>query len=197
MAVKSIAEYIDKHPKWEKQLQTLRELLLSEGLEETIKWGGPVYMLNGKNLVSIGAFKNHYALWFFKGVLLKENTALLENTQEEKTHGMRQMRFQSNEPVDAEAIKHYIRETIQNEKDGKISKPAAKSGKIEISAALKEAFKAHDGLEAAFKKLSPGKQREYALYISEAKREATKRSRLEKITPMILDGAGLHDKYKK
>lgn len=48
----------------------------------------------------------------------------------------------------------------------------------------------------AFERLSPGKQREYADYISEAKRVETKESRLEKITPMIADGVGLHDKYK-
>ena len=33
-------------------------------------------------------------------------------------------------------------------------------------------------------------------YISKAKREATKQSRLEKIKPKILRGVGLHDKYK-
>jgi len=32
--------------------------------------------------------------------------------------------------------------------------------------------------------------------LAEAKREATKRSRLEKVLPMIRDGQGLHDKYR-
>ena len=48
----------------------------------------------------------------------------------------------------------------------------------------------------AFDALTPGKQREYAEHIAEAKRDATKQSRLEKIVPMIEAGVGLHDKYR-
>ena len=33
-------------------------------------------------------------------------------------------------------------------------------------------------------------------YIETAKREVTKTNRLEKITPMILEGISLHEKYK-
>ena len=60
----------------------------------------------------------------------------------------------------------------------------------------RKAFKENKTLASAFKKLTPGKQREYANHISEAKRDATKESRLQKITPMIIEGKGLHDKYK-
>ncbi|MEL7473318.1 MAG: YdeI/OmpD-associated family protein, partial [Planctomycetota bacterium] len=42
----------------------------------------------------------------------------------------------------------------------------------------------------------PGKQRQYNEHVSEAKREETKLKRVEKIKPMILEGVGLHDKYK-
>ncbi|WP_262507873.1 YdeI/OmpD-associated family protein [Winogradskyella sp. PG-2] len=51
-------------------------------------------------------------------------------------------------------------------------------------------------LNTSFKALIPGKRHEYCEYISEAKREATKLKRLEKITPMIIKGVGLYDKYK-
>ena len=47
-----------------------------------------------------------------------------------------------------------------------------------------------------FESFSLSKKREYTDHISEAKREATQQKRLEKIIPMILRGAGLHDKYK-
>lgn len=48
----------------------------------------------------------------------------------------------------------------------------------------------------SFKKLSPYNQKEYAEYISTAKQEKTKISRLAKILPMIKKGKGLNDKYK-
>jgi len=47
-----------------------------------------------------------------------------------------------------------------------------------------------------FETFSLSKKREYADHISEAKRVATQLKRLEKIIPMILNGVGLHDKYK-
>ena len=90
MAVKSVDEYIETHNSWEKELQALRSVLQNTELEECIKWGTPVYTLNGKNVVGMAAFKNHCALWFFNGALLKENTALLYNAQEGKTKALRQ-----------------------------------------------------------------------------------------------------------
>ena len=71
MAVKSVEEYIETHPSWEKELESLRAIMQNTELEECIKWGAPVYALEGKNVVGIAAFKNHCALWFFNGALLK------------------------------------------------------------------------------------------------------------------------------
>ena len=51
-------------------------------------------------------------------------------------------------------------------------------------------------MKAVFEKLTPGKQKEYIEYINSAKKEETKKDRLEKITPLILEGKGLNDKYK-
>ncbi|MFZ0490545.1 MAG: DUF1801 domain-containing protein, partial [Salegentibacter sp.] len=69
MAVKNAEEYIAKHQKWDEELNILREMLLSTELGESIKWGAPVYTLNNKNVVGLGAFKNHCGLWFFNGAL--------------------------------------------------------------------------------------------------------------------------------
>jgi len=52
-------------------------------------------------------------------------------------------------------------------------------------------------IELAFNELTKGKQREFATYIKEAKQEKTKQKRLEKITPLIEAGKGLHDKYRE
>ena len=74
-------------------------------------------------------------------------------------------------------------------------KPERKKGVV-IPELLKQAIAGNPKLKEAFHALTPGKQREYAEYIGSAKREATKESRLEKISPMILEGIGLYDKYK-
>lgn len=41
------------------------------------------------------------------------------------------------------------------------------------------------------------KQREFAAYISSAKRAETRQARLQKIIPLILNKIGLNDKYRK
>lgn len=195
MAVKSVEEYISAHPEWESELRELREMILSTEVEETIKWGAPVYTVNGKNVVAIAAFKNHAALWFYQGALLKDHTALLENAQEGKTKALRQVRFEKGRDIPLEDLRQYVLEAIQNQKEGKEIKPV-KGKKVEIPSILATAFENDSNLKKAFFELTPGKQREYCEHIMEAKREATKLSRIEKITPMIKGGQGLHDRYK-
>jgi uncharacterized protein YdeI (YjbR/CyaY-like superfamily) len=195
MAVQSVEEYFMAHPAWEKELRELREMILTTDVEETIKWDAPVFTVNGKNVVSIAAFKNHCAIWFYNGALLKENTALLENAQEGKTKALRQIKFERGQEIPVKELRKYVLEAIQNQKDGREIKPS-RPKKVKIPEYLLAAFKEDPALEVSFDNLSPGKQREYCEYIDQAKREATKKSRLEKIIPMIKGGQGLHDKYK-
>ena len=49
------------------------------------------------------------------------------------------------------------------------------------------------GLKTAFKALSPGRQRAYLLYFSQARQSKTRESRIEKWMTPILEGKGLSD----
>ena len=194
--VASVEEYIENNSHFSEALLLLRNIITKTELEETLKWSAPVYALDGKNVVGLGAFKNHFGIWFFNGVFLKDEQNLLVNAQEGKTKALRQMRFESIDDIDKAAVLAYVKEAIENQKLGKEIKPERKGKSVSIPKELQTAFKANVELQASFKALTPGKQREYCEHIESAKREATKQSRLEKITPMILQGVGLHDKYK-
>ncbi|WP_250434216.1 YdeI/OmpD-associated family protein [Hanstruepera flava] len=194
--VTSVEEYIENNSHFGEALTLLRNVITKTELEETLKWSAPVYTLNGKNVVGLGAFKNHFGIWFFNGVFLKDEKNLLVNAQEGKTKALRQMRFENIEDIDQAAVLAYVKEAIENQKLGKEIKPERKGKSVSIPKELQTAFKANADLQASFKALTPGKQREYCEHIESAKREATKQSRLEKITPMIISGVGLHDKYK-
>ncbi|APG58912.1 YdeI/OmpD-associated family protein [Christiangramia salexigens] len=196
MAVNSIDEYIDTHQSWEKELKQLHGMMLSTELKSAIKWGGPVYTLENKNVVGIAAFKAHVALWFFNGSLLKENTALLINAQEGKTKALRQIRFTEADKIDRDILLPYIKEAIRNQKEGRVVKPNTGKKKLIVPPELKKALAEDAELKTSFYKLTPGKQREYADHISEAKREATRHSRLLKMIPQIKKGVGLNDRYK-
>lgn len=194
--VHSVEEYIESNSHYGEALVVLRDIITKTELEETLKWSAPVYTLNGKNVIGLGAFKNHFGIWFFNGVFLKDEHNLLVNAQENKTKALRQMRFKSIEDIDKNLILAYVKEAIENQKLGKEIKPTRNTKAIEIPDELNQVLKSQSDVNEAFNALTPGKQREYCAHIADAKREATKLSRIEKIIPMILNGVGLHDKYK-
>ncbi len=194
--IHSVEEYIENHSQYTEALRLLRDTILTTELNESVKWSAPVYDLNGKNVVGLGAFKHHFGIWFFNGVFLKDEHNVLVNAQENKTKALRQMRFESIEDIDTNIVLAYVKEAIENQKLGKEIKPTRNKKPVDIPEELQTAFKTNSDLKAGFEALTPGKQREYCNHISEAKRDATKLSRLEKITPMIISGVGLHDKYK-
>ncbi len=198
MKKNTVDEYIQKQPRWQTALKLLREIVLSMPLKETVKWGGPVYTLDGKNLIGLGAFKSYVSIWFFQGALLADKHGKLINAQENKTRAMRQWRFNSVEEIQAsaETIKAYLLESIELQRQGKSIKPL-RNKPLVIPEKLAARLSQNPPLKANFEALSKSKQREYAEYISEAKREETQQKRLEKIIPMILTGVGLNDKYRK
>jgi len=188
--------YISRHGNFAEHLTKIRKILLSTELEETIKWGMPTYTIHGKNIIGIGAFKSHYGLWFFQGGLLKDTHKVLTNAQDGKTKAMRQWRYTKNSKIDTKLILNYINEAITNEKKGLRIKPHRTKKLLNIPPELTTVLNNNEQLIKAFDALTFSKKREFAIYISEAKRETTKINRLEKITPMILNNTGLNDKYK-
>jgi uncharacterized protein YdeI (YjbR/CyaY-like superfamily) len=193
--ITSVEEYIEKNSHFAKELSLLRNIMISTEMEEHLKWNAPVYSIDGKNVIGLGAFKSHFGIWFFHGVFLKDDKNLLEQAPE-KTKGLRQMRFESMADIDKNAVLSYVKEAINNQRLGREIKPESKGKKVNIPEELNTALNDNSVLNDAFKLLTPGKQREYSDYINTAKREETKFSRIEKITPMIIKGVGLNDKYK-
>ena len=191
----SVVDYIEHHEERKDELLFLRSILLETELEETIKWGAPCYMFNGKNVIGLASFKSYTGLWFHQGVFLSDKSKMLINAQEGTTKALRQWRFSSIKEMEPELIKSYVEEAIQNQKDGKEMK-AVKAKKVEMPEELKLELSQNNVLNQAFQSLTPGKQREYSEYIGSAKQDKTKLSRLAKVAPMIIEGVGLHDKYK-
>ena len=128
-------------------------------------------------------------------VLKKDKQKVLVNAQEGKTKALRQWRFNAIEEVDLDLVRAYVFEAIENQKLGKEIKPA-KNKQVIIPPELQKALGQNKTLLDRFSELSPSCQREYAEYITEAKREETRLRRIEKIIPMIMEKAGLNDKYK-
>lgn len=181
---------------WKEELALLRQIVRQTGLVEESKWGVPCYTNEGKNIVSVSAFKGYACLSFFKGVLLKDTANILTKTGE-NSQTFRLIKFTDPSQVLAveENIKMYIAEAIELEKTGqKISYPKNPEpmpeellSRFEIDSAFKKAFEA----------LTPGRQRGYIIYFSQPKKSESKLARIEKSRIKILNGEGLNDRYKK
>lgn len=182
--------------KWQKELEFLSDLIHRTELEKTRKWENDVYTIKNRNVLMFGSFKNYVSVWFFNGVFLKDPYQVLVNAQEGKTKALRHWQFTSIDEIEAAKIMEYIQEAIENEKKGLRWKPE-KSEEVEIPKVLEDALNADKNLKIAFEALATFKQKEYVEHIFTAKREVTKLSRLEKIKPLIFDGVGLNDKYRK
>ncbi len=186
----------NKNPQWDHATELLKQMVAQTPLVETIKWGGPVYTYNNKNVLGIGAFKAYVGLWFFQGSLLGDPQQKLVGANQGVTKAMRQWRFTSVDEIreNEKLILAYIAEAIENEKAGICIKPEKKAP---IQSGLMDRALAADAeLAKAFEGFSPSKKREFLEHIESAKREETRLARLEKIKPMILEGKGLYDKYK-
>jgi uncharacterized protein YdeI (YjbR/CyaY-like superfamily) len=191
----SADKFFDDVDQWSAELRTLRKILKATPLAEEIKWGGPCYTFNGANVVGLGAFKAYFGLWFFQGVLLSDPLKILINAQEGRTKAQRQWRMKSATDINARAIKKYVLEAIELARTGTaVTKSPPKP--LVLAAPLKKALAANKRASEAFKALTPGRRREYADYVNEAKQEATRARRIKKILPMIVAGGGLNDKYR-
>ncbi|MBN1116929.1 MAG: YdeI/OmpD-associated family protein [Bacteroidales bacterium] len=178
---------------WTEELKQLRMNILDCGLTEDLKWGVPCYTFQKKNVLLLSAFKEYCSVGFFKGVLLKDSKGILTKPGE-NSQAVRQFRFTSvKEIIEKETVlKAFIHQAVEIEKAGlKINFKAKKDliypdefhNKLDEIPALKTAFNA----------LTPGRQRAYILYFSAPKQSETRKSRVEKCMPQILNGKGLND----
>ncbi len=194
MKAKTADDFFVNAVQYGEELGALREIALSTGLVETVKWGHPVYTFDGKNIVGLGGFKSYFGLWFFQGALLKDPAKRLVNAQEGVTTAQRQMRFSSAGEIDRGLIVSYIEEAVANERAGNKIKPRSKP--LVVPSELQAALDSDSSLASAFDGLGLTKKRDYCEYIEVAKRAETRQQRLEKIIPMIREGRGMNDRYR-
>lgn len=188
-----VDRFIERQEVWSKELSALRKIALSCGLDEDLKWGKPCYSYDGNNILILQGFKDECRIMFFKGVLLEDSKKIL-TSQGENSQFALVVRFTSVKQIkDLETtIKMYIKEAKVVEEAGlkvKLKKPSDHKVPEEFQKALSKNAK----LKAAFKALTPGRQRAYLMHFAGAKQSATRESRIEKCTPAILSGKGLNE----
>jgi len=188
-----VDEYLRNAKKWKKELVALRKILLDCLLVEELKWGNPCYMYGKSNLILLGEFKESCVLSFIKGALLSDEKGILSKPGE-NSQSARVIKFTNvKEIIKLESVlKAYIFETIEIEKAGlKVDTSANKE--LVFPEELQNKFKKDKVFKKAFEALTPGRQRAYNMFFTEAKQSATRDARIEKYTQRILSGKGMND----
>ena len=185
--------YLRRAEKWQKEFERLRTIALGCELTEELKWGQPCYTIQNKNIVVVQGFKDYCAIMFFKGALLKDAEGLLVKPGE-NTQASRQIRFSNvREIVRLQPVlTAYIHEAIDVEKAG-LKVTLRKTADLEMPEEFQTKLDESPALKKAFYALTPGRQRGYLFYFSQAKQAKTRESRVAKCRGQILKGKGLND----
>ena len=185
--------FFSKDTKWQKEYEKLRMIILDCGLIEELKWGCPCYTFENTNIVLIHGFKEYCALLFFKGALLSDpNGILIQQTK--NVQSARQIRFTNVKEIGQmeKILKAYIYEAIELERAG-LKVKLKKTADFKIPEEFQKKLNKNKALKTAFEKLTPGRQRAYIFYFSQARQSRTREERVEKYTKQILNGKGLND----
>ncbi len=179
--------------RWPAVLVALRELVLSTGLHEDMKWGSPCYSLDGGNVAMVSAFKEFACLSFFKGVLLDDPAGLLV-APGPNSQAARLLKFTSIAEVDAtrDAALALLGHAIRLEREG--VRVAFARAPEPVPEELQAVLDADPDLQVAFAALTPGRQRSHILHVMGAKLPPARRSRAERCADKIRLGKGFLDR---
>lgn len=185
--------FYDKVTNWPEGMRALRAILLESPLVETFKWRGPCYAWEGRNLVIPAGLPDFFAASFLKGVLLTDTAGMLVPPGP-NSRSARYMRFHSLEELEDRRgdLLAYIDEAIALEKAGaKVDLPP---DDFDLPEELAERLDEDADLRTAWDALTPGRRRGYVVTLTGAKKPETRRKRIDKWIPRIMDGLGIHDR---
>ncbi len=197
-AIKTVDHYLELEvpSHFRATFTALRDLIREAApeLKETLKWGAPCYVRTS-NVVGIVVLKNYVALWFYQGALLDDPKNKLIQASE-KTTGLRQLRFEKPEDIEATYLTDLIQQAVENDRLGKKVKSRRNKKPMRMPIELQQVLDSDAKIKAHFEKLAPSHQREYIEYIGEAKRATTRERRAKKARGLLTEGKGLNDKYR-
>lgn len=189
-----VDDYIAKrHPFAQPILKHLRELVHQHapGVDETLKWGVPHFVLNGQNLAGMAAFKEHATFGFWRD---EEVTGSPRDTGAMGSLG--RLTSLGDLPSD-KAMADYIQKAAAICAEGKPKRvAAAPKAALDLPDDLGAALKANAAAQGHWDAFSPGKRRDYIEWVIEAKREETRVKRIETTVAQVAEGKDRNWKYK-
>lgn len=168
-------------------------------VDEDMKWNFPHFIYKGSILCSMASFKHHCSFGFWLASKMKDPKKILSSGEKSGMGQLGKITSLKDLPSDT-VLKAYIKEAMALINKGtKLSKKPSEETKKSLVvpdyfiAALKKNKKAL----IAFENISYSHRKEYIEWISSAKKEETRKSRVEKAIAMLSEGKSQHHKYEK
>ena len=165
------------------------------GAEETIKWGMPFFVMDGRILAHMAAFKQHCAFGFWRG-----RGAPDQGKNDEAMGQFGRIESISDLPARRELIrliKASAREAVAAVPTQLPAKAKAKpKPALPVPEALAAALRGNPAAQEAFDAFSNSHRREYIAWIVEAKREETRARRVAEAVAQLAEGKARHWKYQ-
>lgn len=162
---------------------------------ETIKWGMPHFVVHGRNLAGMAAFKQHASLGLWRGAEL----GLGKQGEKGGMGSFGQLRSIADLPQD-QLLADLIRRAAELEAAGSPRRTAAKPSPkpaIEPPADLLAMLAANPAAQTVWDGFAPSCRREYCEWIVEAKRPETRQRRLEQTIEQVAEGKDRNWKYRR
>ncbi len=180
-------------------LKHLRKLIHANcpGVEETIKWSMPSFEYKGP-FVGFASFKQHCTFGFWKTALLKDPKGILE-AKSEAMGSLGRITGMKDLPSD-KVIIGLLKQAMKLNDEGVKLPPRKKTTETNVPKMptyFKTALAVNKKAAAQFEKFPPGQKKEYILWLTEAKTEATREKRLETAIAWISEGKIRNWKYVK
>lgn len=179
-------------------LAHLRELVHKSvpDIEESIKWSMPFFTYKGQMFGNIAAFKAHCSFGLFGGAM----KAYLEEQGIAKNGNMGAMgKITTLKDLPTNKILvGYLKQAATLIDDGAktMTRPKKAKPAPQIPAELAAALKKNKAATKVWNDFAPGSQREYAEWITEAKRAETREKRIAQAIEWIGEGKQRNWKYQ-
>jgi uncharacterized protein YdeI (YjbR/CyaY-like superfamily) len=189
-----IDKYIEEAAEFAKPiLRHIRGLVhkAAPEIQETIKWSAPFFEHKGP-VCNMAAFKEHCSVVFWKPSLIKGLPAKVEGMG-----ALGKIRSLKDLPKDKEFIDFVRQAFALNEQGIKVAaKPKTAPKELVVPEELMKALRTNAKARGTWEKFSYSHRKEYAEWIAEAKREETKKTRMEKTILWLSEGKSRHWKHQ-
>lgn len=160
--------------------------------EESVKWGAPAFLVDGKILLIMAAFKAHAALNFWRGQELRGDEASAGAMGQ-----FGKLTSVADLPPDDD-LDRLIREAANLAKTAPSPRKTRNKPKTEQTPhpAFAKALAAAPKAKTVLDGFPPSAQRDYLEWISEAKQDATREKRIATAIEWLSEGKRRHWKYQ-